>query len=143
MFTIKLPSGTLIDPTAGLLYLEDDLTVDLLLSRLQTSKVQTSVTADTPPLYAVHEGFVTIRGQVCRFRGKQWKLLRCLSHADNFRCTRLDVMDAVYSQADQMTGLGNPEKALRDLKNTVNIKLAKHRIFIDSDQRDFWLVIQD
>ena len=144
MHAVKLPQNTLIDPTTGTLYLDDDTAVDLLIDRLQASKaLQFPEQAARPPIYASQEGFVTIRGRNYRFRGKQWQLLRILTHADGFRCSRADIMGAIYSDADLMMGLKNPEKSLRFLKDTVNAKLEPHRIHIDSNRADFWLVIQE
>jgi hypothetical protein len=141
MYAIRLPKGTLIDPTTGTLYIEDATGVDTLLERLHASK--TAPQSGGGPIFqlisATQDGFVRLQdGQTVQFKGKQWRLLRCLSNPDG-RCSRLDALDFCYSRQEQLTSRQKADTLLRDLKDTVNNKLAKYRLFIDSDRNEFWL----
>ena len=139
MIAVKL-GKCLIDPTTGMVYFEteDDARATIASINAELNHDRPSTQPGEPLLYANAAGQVLINGAAYKFRGKQLKLLRRLSMGAG-RCTRLDALNYVYTQAEQMTSLKHADGAMEDLRGAVNRKLEAHRLFIDSTPQEYFL----
>lgn len=138
MIAVKL-GKCLIDPTTGMVYFETEDDARTTISNIDAALTDTRQTKPASPLlYANAAGQVIIDGAAYRFRGKQFKLLRIIS-LRNGRCTRLDALDFVYTQGEQMTELKNADGAIERLREVINEKLEPHHLLIDSTPQEYFL----
>ena len=91
-----------------------------------------------PALRVLTGGQVFIKGTELKFTPRRRAFLKTISDGGG-RCSRLDALNAVYTQAEQMKMKRGPDRAIQDMRDNINKMLAPYKVFIGITRTEFYL----
>ena len=139
MIGIKL-DGFIYDSRTKTLYFENESDFDAARAAFLDAGPKQRETQDSPipALRITSGGQVFVRGTEIKFSPRRRAFLKTIADGGG-RCSRLDALDAVYTQAEQMKMRGGPERALQNIKDNVNKILEDFQVWIEMTKTDFVL----
>jgi len=91
-----------------------------------------------PALRVLTGGQVFVKGKELKFTPRRRAFLKTIADGGG-RCSRLDALNAVYTQAEQMRMKNGPERGLQDMVRVINKMFVPCKVFIAMTRTEFIL----